>query len=65
MMNHDAMARGRVVRRGIGEKGVISVSGIEGAGRAVQPPLLPPDRRWGDLEGLVRANWLEPPGEVP
>ena len=52
-MSDDAMTRERVVRRGSGEPGNVSLSGIEGRGRAVQPPRW---RRWRD--------WLQEKSQV-
>ena len=45
-MSDDTMTPGCVVRRGSGEPGTVSLSGIEGRGRAVNP--LPPDDSWYD-----------------
>ena len=60
-MSEDTMTPERVVRRGSGEPGTVSLSGIEGRGRAVRPPWW---RRWRDrLQKrslvLTRAGLLE------
>ena len=47
-MSDDTMTPALVVRRGSGEPGTVSLSGIEGRGRAVQPATPPPDDSWYD-----------------